>query len=152
MGKKQLKCYDIFRNGTQQGTINAYTKKEAINELSSQFGKDCCNVEFSHNVTFDYEIRITFSEFGKLSKVYKKFAKDNRKVIIEIIEYEDTEEQHNSGLLIDTIKCIDNSIGTLRKMVSKYISDNSLHQECFGIYDKNDLNKELYTENTLFED
>jgi hypothetical protein len=36
-----MKTFEMYRNGTQQGTIEARTKKEAQNELFAQYGKDC---------------------------------------------------------------------------------------------------------------
>ena len=50
MKSKHLKCYEIFRNGTQQGTINAYSKKEAEQELFAMYGKNCCSVIYSHRI------------------------------------------------------------------------------------------------------
>jgi hypothetical protein len=36
-----MKTFGIYRNGTQQGTIQAKTKKEAKSEVFAHYGKDC---------------------------------------------------------------------------------------------------------------
>ena len=82
-------------------------------------------------------ISITISEFGNLAKFYKTYAKGNREIIVDGIEYEGTDEQHNTGLLIDKLVCTvedkKNFHSVLTAKVKEFLDKNSLHQECFAI-------------------
>ena len=94
-------------------------------------------------------ITITCSEFGNLQKFYKTYAKGNREIIIEGIEYEGTDEQHNTGLIIDKftfkVKASNNYYPELQKSVENFLDKNSLHGECFSII-KEGSKKVLFTE------
>lgn len=91
-----------------------------------------------------FKISITVSEFGNLAKFYKTYAKGNRQIIVEDIEMEGEEDQHNTGLLIDTIVCYPT---LLKEKVQKYVVDNSLQQECFSV--TNSKGKEVMQEKDL---
>ena len=100
-----------------------------------------------------YILVITFSDFGTREKIYKNFSKNNREIIIEQVDDEDTDEHHVSGVLVDIITCKSSSKKDIATEVEKFIEDNSLFQQCFGIYKKDDYSKEkeLYTEENLFD-
>jgi hypothetical protein len=94
-------------------------------------------------------IAITCSEFGNLQKFYKTYAKGNREIIIEGIEYEGTDEQHNTGLIIDKftfkVRKDNNYYPDLQKAVEDFLDKNNLHQECFSIT-REGSKKVLFTE------
>lgn len=89
-----------------------------------------------------FRIHITISQFGTLAKFYKTYAKKNREIIVEQIDFRDTDEQHVSGLMMDEIVC---KPSQLKDKVEDFIHKNSLEQECFSIYSGNSK-KEILTE------
>ena len=95
------------------------------------------------------EIAITISEFGSLKKFYKTFAKGNREIIVENIEFEGHPDQHNSGVLREKfelrVKNKKKIYPELSAHVENFLDKNNLHGECFSIRDL-DTNKELFTE------
>ena len=100
-------------------------------------------------------IVITFGAFGTREDIYKTFSRVNREIIIENIEYPNTEDQHITGVLVDEIICESKDKKDIQISVEKFINDNDflLSQECYGIYDSEEAKKEnlLYTEEDLFE-
>lgn len=92
-----------------------------------------------------FKIAITISEFGNLAKFYKTFSKGNREIIVEQIEFEDTDEQHNTGILTDSIVCTRKN---LLVEVKKFIDKNFLWGECFSITEKGSK-KVIATEDDL---
>ena len=77
-----------------------------------------------------FKIGITISEFGNLKKFYKTFAKGNRIIEVGQVEFEGTDEQHNSGIMTDTIICDPNN---LENAVRNFVVKNGLEQECFSV-------------------
>lgn len=77
-----------------------------------------------------FKIAITISEFGNLAKFYKTYAKNNRLIEINEIEFEGTEDQHNAGIMTDTIVCTKEN---LLVEVTKFVDKNFLRGECFNI-------------------
>lgn len=96
------------------------------------------------DTTQNFKISITISEFGNLAKFYKTYAKGNREIIVENIEFEGTDEQHNTGLLIETITC---KPSKLKEQVKKFVNKNYLEQESFSV--KNEKGKEIMQEKDL---
>lgn len=97
-------------------------------------------------------VQCTVACFGTLEKFYKEFAKGNRRVFLEDIEFEgeeefDKDEQHNTGIIRETLTVENDIVSTLRN----WINLNNLERECFGIYDINDYHcgEELATEEIL---
>lgn len=75
-------------------------------------------------------ISITISEFGNLSKFYRRYCKGNREIFVEQIEFKGTDEQHNSGYMIDEIICTERE---LKDKVKSYIYSNCLIGESFDV-------------------
>lgn len=92
-----------------------------------------------------YKIAITISEFGNLAKFYKTYAKKNRIITVENVEFEGTSEQHNTGILEDSIVC---EKSELKEKVKEFIHKNSLYQECFSIREEG-KKKVIMTETDL---
>lgn len=92
-----------------------------------------------------FTIGITISEFGNLAKFYKTFAKKNRIIIVENVEFEGTSEQHNTGIMQDKIVC---KLSELKEKVKDYVYKNSLEQESFNIC-REDSKKVIMTEDDL---
>jgi len=92
-----------------------------------------------------YKIAITIAEFGSLAKFYKTYAKGNREIVVENVEYEGHPDQHNTGIMKDTIIC---SAHKLKREVKKFIDKNSLQGEFFSITKKGSK-KVLLTEDDL---
>jgi len=92
----------------------------------------------------NFKISITISEFGNLAKFYKTYAKGNREIVVENIEFEGEDEQHNTGSLIETITC---KPSQLKYKVQNFVNDNHLNQECFSV--KNNKGKEVMQEGDL---
>lgn len=94
-------------------------------------------------------IAISCSEFGNLAKFYKRFAKGNRIIEVESVEFEGDPDQHNTGILTDKFvfskKPDDNYYPELQKAVENFLDKNSLHGECFSIT-KEGSKKVLFTE------
>lgn len=96
-------------------------------------------------VNYTFKIAITISEFGNLAKFYKTYAKGNREIIVEQIEFEGSNEQHNSGLMIDSIVCTREN---LLVEVTKFVDKNFLRGESFNITEEGDK-KVIMTEMDL---
>lgn len=92
-----------------------------------------------------YKITITISCFGNLEKFYKTFAKGNKEIVLENIEFKGQPDQHNTGFMKDTIIC---SAHNLKKEVKKFIDKNSLKGEFFYVTKKGSK-KVLLTEEDL---
>jgi len=101
-----------------------------IHDLRTQKGRNDY-AKGNADKTETFEIKITASEFGNLAKFYKRFAKGNRLIEIESIEFEGTPDQHNTAILTDNIVCTENE---LKEKVKQYISKNSLQGESFDVY------------------
>jgi hypothetical protein len=97
----------------------------------------------------ELKIAITCSEFGTLEKFYKTYAKNNRIITVEGVEYEGEPDQHNYGLIEEnfTIEVKDKKkiYPELQEYIENYLDKNSLHGECFSIT-KDGGKKELFTE------
>jgi hypothetical protein len=91
-----------------------------------------------------YIIAITISCFGNLKNFYKTFAKGNREVILESIEFEGEPDQHNTGILKEKFVCTQSE---LKNRIRKYIDENSFRGESFSI--KNEKGKEVMTEDNM---
>ncbi len=73
-----------------------------------------------NNIKKTFKIAITISEFGNLAKFYKTYAKGNREIIVEQIEFEGSPDQHNTGLMTDIIVCKrENLIAEVKKFIAK---------------------------------
>jgi len=96
------------------------------------------------DTTQNFKILITISEFGNLAKFYKTYAKGNREIIVENIEFEGTDEQHNTGLLEETITC---KPSELKEKIQEFVNKNSFRQECFSV--TNEKGKEVMQEGDL---
>jgi hypothetical protein len=96
-----------------------------------------------------YTIAITISVLGNLAKFYKTYAKDNREIILENIEFKGKPDQHNTGILkqeiVCTIKKGQTEYQALQAEVEDFLDKNELHGEFFSIY-KVGRKKELFTE------
>ena len=77
-----------------------------------------------------FKIAITISEFGNLAKLYKTFAKGNRLIEVENIEFEGSADQHNTGIMTDTIVCLPEN---LLVEATKFVDKNFLRGESFNI-------------------
>lgn len=77
-----------------------------------------------------YQIEVTISGNYNCAKFYKKFAKNNRIININHIEFENTDEQHISGFFSEFFKCDEKK---LLVFVSNYIKKNNLVGECFDV-------------------
>jgi len=99
--------------------------------------------------TIEFKIAITCAYFGNLATFYKAFAKGNREITVEGVEFVGQPDQHNYGLIEEnfTIKVKDkkNFYSELQEYVENYLDKNSLHGECFSIYLEGSK-KELFTE------
>jgi hypothetical protein len=99
--------------------------------------------------TIELKIAITCAYFGNLATFYKAFAKGNREITVEGVEFVGQPDQHNYGLIEEnfTIKVKDkkNFYPELQEYVENYLDKNSLHGECFSIYLEGSK-KELFTE------
>ncbi len=82
------------------------------------------------DTTKTFVIAITISEFGTLAKFYKTYAKKNREIIVEQVEFKGTSEQHVTGIMMDEIVC---KRSELKDKVMAFIDKNSLYQECFNV-------------------
>lgn len=100
-------------------------------------------------ITKTFEIAITIAEFGNLAKFYKTFAKGNREIIVEGVEFEGHPDQHNTGILkekfVCTIKKGQTDHEVLAAKVEDFLDKNNLHGEFFSIR-KEGSRKVLFTE------
>lgn len=79
-----------------------------------------------------YTLTITASCFGSIETFYKMFAKDNRYLYIEDVEFENTNEQHNSGYIIE-----DFETDNLELFMINYLKNNeNLLIEYFSVREK----------------
>lgn len=96
-----------------------------------------------------YIISITIGCFGNLKNFYKTFAKGNREVILENIEYEGEPDQHNTGILKEKFTCTINKGQSehkaLQSRVENFLDKSNLHGEFFSIR-KEGSKKVLFTE------
>ena len=90
-------------------------------------------------------ISITISEFGNLAKFYKTYAKGNIIIEVEGVEFEGTDEQHNTGIMTDKIVCKENK---LKEKIKSFIYKNGLFGECFSIKEEGNK-KVIMTEDDL---
>jgi len=81
----------------------------------------------------EYIISITISGFGNLAKFYKTYSKGNRVIEVENVEHENTKDQHNTGIMIESIIC---SKEKLHTKVTKFVDKNYLRGECFSVREK----------------
>ena len=79
-----------------------------------------------------YTLTITASCFGNREIFYKNFAKNNRYVYVENVEFENTNEQHNSGYIIE-----DFETDNLKLFMMNYFKNNeNLSIEYFSVREK----------------
>lgn len=99
--------------------------------------------------TIEFKIAITCSEFGNLAKFYKRFAKGNREIQVEQIEFEGHPDQHNTGILVDKftfpVRADKNYYPVLQEAVENFLDKNNLHGESFNITQEGGK-KVLFTE------
>jgi len=102
--------------------------------------------------TIQLSIAITCSEFGNLAKFYKTYAKGNREIIVEGVEFEGHPDQHNYGLIKErfvlNVKDKKNIYPELSAHIENYLDKNSLHGESFSIT-KEGNKKVLFTEDNF---
>jgi len=93
-----------------------------------------------------YKLAITFSGFGTGEEVKNQFFKEGREFYIDTSEYVGTDDEHHSGTYYEFIET-DNLVSFMQN----YIKENSMQQECFGIYDieDNEHITELLTEDNI---
>jgi hypothetical protein len=96
-----------------------------------------------------YIISITIGCFGNLKTFYKTFAKGNREVILENIEFKGSPDQHNTGILKEELVCSikegQSEHKALQSKVENFLDKNNLHGEFFSIR-KEGSKKVLFTE------
>jgi hypothetical protein len=80
-----------------------------------------------------FSIGITISGFGTLEEFYKQFAKGNRLISVDDVEFEGTAEQHNVGTMTDSIICNEEN---LKDKVREYITESDLDDEYFSVTKK----------------
>ncbi len=93
-----------------------------------------------------YKLTITFSGFGTQEQVKETYFKEGRQFDFECSEFVGTDDEHHSGTYSEIIET-DNLVCFMRS----YIKENSMQQECFGVYDieDNEHITELLTEEML---
>ena len=95
-----------------------------------------------------YKLICTFSHFGNKSSVYDRFK--GKEIIIEDIEFKNTEDEHITGIIKDVIS--QDKGETLKQLMDSYFYHNKdlSNGECFGLYHYNtDTTKainEIYNE------
>ena len=95
-----------------------------------------------------YKLIITCSGFGTEEEVKKQYSKEGvvRIFDFDTSEFMETEDEHHSGTFIEILEIEPTD---LKFFMKKYLSENDMEQECFGIYNFDD-NK--YVEEVLTED
>jgi hypothetical protein len=107
------------------------------------------NMKAKTKTKIELKIAITCSQFGNLAKFYRTYAKGNREITVEGVEYAGQPDQHNYGLIEEnfTIEAKDkkNIYPELQKYVENFLDKSGLHGEAFSIFLEGSK-KELFTE------
>lgn len=85
-----------------------------------------------------YTLTITASLYGTKEEFYRKFSKGNREVIINVSEFEDTDESHHSGYIVEDFRTNLSLYDYMTDFFSKNLleSDYNFSDEYYSIREK----------------